>query len=463
MAAYQENWISNSPALQSLETFMTRAKECPPESFEDFEQELREKTAAVERECLEQVLAGYDVDHERIEFQGKRYRRGPRAERPYMSQAGRIRVLRQTYVPCDGVGRSISPMELQAGIIDRFWTPNAARIATTAVGLMPPRECQQLFAEFGGMQPSPSSLDRLPKIVSKQWEKKRLEFEETLRCSEELVEEAVSVAISIDGVLAPMKDGARAEKRCQKDKRPKGPAGYQEVGCGTISLLGLEGENLQTLRYARMPEKCKRTVKQWLLDEVTSIKESMPGVEFVFLSDGAPDHWDFADQLEEHLGLEDMPRALDAFHVLERLKKALDAYDGEGSAKAKGAFEELRQRLLEEPDGVEAVLRALRYRRGKRTGAAHKVIAEQINYFETGRDRMRYCELRERQLPIGSGTVEAACKTLVTQRMKRSGMSWRHRGGEAVLTIRSLQQSARWNQGWKLIAAEFVKPVFVAA
>lgn len=56
---------------------------------------------------------------------------------------------------------------------------------------------------------------------------------------------------------------------------------------------------------------------------------------------------------------------------------------------------------------------------------------------------MDYADDQVRALPIGSGVVEAACKTLVTQRWKRSGMRWRD-GQQAILTIRSLQQSQRW-------------------
>jgi hypothetical protein len=50
--------------------------------------------------------------------------------------------------------------------------------------------------------------------------------------------------------------------------------------------------------------------------------------------------------------------------------------------------------------------------------------------------------------------VEAACKTLATQRLKRSGMSWRD-GKQAMLTMRSLQQSNRWAAAWALLSAHF--------
>ena len=72
---------------------------------------------------------------------------------------------------------------------------------------------------------------------------------------------------------------------------------------------------------------------------------------------------------------------------------------------------------------------------------------------------MRYASFARRHLPIGSGIVEAACKTLVAQRLKRSGMRWRHDGGQAILTLRALEQSDRFDRAWRLLAATYVQVV----
>ena len=72
---------------------------------------------------------------------------------------------------------------------------------------------------------------------------------------------------------------------------------------------------------------------------------------------------------------------------------------------------------------------------------------------------MRYATWSRAHLPIGSGVTEAACKTLVTQRMKHSGMRWRHAGGQAILTLRSWAQSERFDRGWELLAATYKKVV----
>ena len=75
-------------------------------------------------------------------------------------------------------------------------------------------------------------------------------------------------------------------------------------------------------------------------------------------------------------------------------------------------------------------------------------------YFNNQRERMDYAQYQAQGLPIGSGVVEAACKTLATQRLKQSGMSWRA-GKQAILTLRSLQQSGRWTRAWSLWAKHF--------
>ena len=113
--------------------------------------------------------------------------------------------------------------------------------------------------------------------------------------------------------------------------------------------------------------------------------------------------------------------------------------------------------MRHEPDGVERVIRALVYLRSKHPTTRR--IAQVLGYFRGNRHRMRYADAKAKGLPIGSGIVEAACKTLVTERLKRSGMRWGPRGGQAILTLRSLVQSRRFDHAWSLLAKSYRAPV----
>jgi len=77
------------------------------------------------------------------------------------------------------------------------------------------------------------------------------------------------------------------------------------------------------------------------------------------------------------------------------------------------------------------------------------------------RNGMEYHAYKQACLPIGSGVVEAACKTLVSERLKQSGMRWTIRGGQAILTLRSLLQSARWDNAWNVLARSYKADVLV--
>ena len=305
------------------------------------------------------------------------------------------------------------------------------------------------------MSPSKSSLDRLPKQLSERWEAERERFEAALRKEETVPPEAVTVAVSLDGVMVPMKDGGRTQKRQDAKAQGKhtcGPAGYQEVGCGTLSFYDAEGERLSTVRLARMPEKHKATLKDTLSEEIAAVLEQRPDLTLVKLADGAKDNWTYLGAVLPQ-GIE----TLDFYHACEHLKAAFDAAYGENSTKSKAQFEKYRHLLRDEADGVEKVIRALCHLRD--THPRKRKFATELAYFRRHRHRMRYAQAQAQNLPIGSGVVEAACKTLATQRMKRSGMRWRQAGGQAILTFRALHQSERFARAWKLLSSTYQRIV----
>jgi hypothetical protein len=347
------------------------------------------------------------------------------------------------------------PLELNAGIIEGYWTPLAAKQASWAVAHLTPKESEELFEMLGNMTPSKSTLDRLPKALNAHWEAHRISFETQLREEESVPAEAVSIGVSLDGVMVPMKDGDRKGKREQaktQGKSPSGPSGYQEVGCGTISFYDRHGERLATRRMGRMPESHKATLKSQLTAEIMGALIGRPGLKVVKLADGAPDNWTY---LSETLPFGE--ECLDFYHASDHLSDALAAAYGEGTPAYHERFETLRAVLRDDAKGPDKVIQALcRLRtRYPRRQVIHKAVA----YFREHRHRMPYARLRSQNLPIGSGVVEAACKTLATQRLKRSGMRWRQAGGQAILTFRSLCQSDRFERAWELLAATYKRPV----
>ncbi len=424
-----------------------------PEDLESFEKHLHEMCCDVEREILGDELAKFDLNVPVVVVGGVAHRQVLRCEETYFGGAGSIRVMRSLYSDRSNGERSICPLELRAGLVEGRWTPLAAKQACWVTAHLTPGEGETLFQKLGSMTPSKSSLDRLPKQVSARWEAERLQFEEAIRAAESVPKEAVSMAVSLDGVMVSMRHGERQSKReraAASGKQTKGPAGYKETGCGTLSFYDVDGERLETRRMARMPEHKKATLKQMLLDEVNAALARRPDLDLVKLADGAEDNWTFlaGEQLPE--GIE----VLDFFHASEHLNAALIAAYGETNPKRRSQFKKLRTILRDEDDGVGKVIRALVHLRDSRP-RRRKKIATELRYFRKNRRRMRYAEVAAQDLPIGSGVVEAACKTLATQRLKRSGMRWCHDGGQAILTLRAAAQSDRFDRSWELLAATY--------
>ena len=106
-------------------------------------------------------------------------------------------------------------------------------------------------------------------------------------------------------------------------------------------------------------------------------------------------------------------------------------------------------------DGLDKIIRSLKRSLGKLRAKTkrHETVSKTINYFRNNKARMGYPSLVARGLPIGSGPVESACKSLVQSRLKRSGMRWTPEGGQHVLNLRTALKSNRWEPMWASVIA----------
>jgi hypothetical protein len=233
-----------------------------------------------------------------------------------------------------------------------------------------------------------------------------------------------------------------------------------------VSLYTAEGDRLATVRYERMPEYKKATLCRQLQAECQSILALRPTLTVVKLADGAEENWRFLDALDRGLAATALARVepvsiLDFYHAAEHLKTACDTIWGVESVGSRAEFVRFRTLLKEDDQGVDRVIGCLRYRLGRTRGRQRERLEKELTYFRNQRARMHYAHYQRAGLPIGSGVVDAACKTLGTQRLKRSGMRWERAGGQAILTLRSVIQSERWERGWALLRGAFRKIVSV--
>jgi hypothetical protein len=162
--------------------------------------------------------------------------------------------------------------------------------------------------------------------------------------------------------------------------------------------------------------------------------------QLTILGDGAPWIW--------NLGTQYFPAAtqiVDMFHAREHVH---DLANLAGRLLAGHRDDWLAERLAELDEGdIPALIaagQALRF-----TGSLARERDKALHYFQANEPRMRYARYRSLGLFVGSGVVEAGCKSVIGQRLKLSGMKWTEPGATGILTLRCLEASGRWEETWQ--------------
>jgi len=247
--------------------------------------------------------------------------------------------------------------------------------------------------------------------------------------------------LSADGTGAPMR---RKELRGRKGKQ--GKARTREVKVGAVF----------THRKPAQPDQ--RPERDH--DATTYIADIVSAKEFgtrlraealrrgiakaktiVFLGDGAAWVWELA-----RVNFPTAVCILDYYHACEHLSLLSQAIYGEGSALAKRRFRQWRKALLK--DKIDQVIAQAQAELPTRA-QSRKLAKKEIGYFQRNRARMLYQTYRRAGYFIGSGVVEAGCKTVVGQRLKHSGMLWSRQGASHLLAVRCALLSGWFGGFWK--------------
>jgi hypothetical protein len=163
-----------------------------------------------------------------------------------------------------------------------------------------------------------------------------------------------------------------------------------------------------------------------------------------FIADGSHWLWRVAEQY-----FQKAVQILDWYHLVEHVHKAANMVHGDATEQASVWSKQLKDELWQ--GRGDAALKLVRAELAKvRSPAKREALQELQTYLENNLSRIDYPRYRELGLPIGSGQVEAQCKTLVGARCKQAGMrNWTYAGAESVLRLRAAKQDSSFDALWE--------------
>ncbi len=369
---------------------------------------------------LTELFARNDEAKSTVAYDGQKHYRKYLANGRYLTLLGKIALKRGIY-QSNKAKNSICPLELKLKFINDYVSFAAAEYICYSLASMTLGEFVKHCKKWTLMKPSEGTVKRVLDYVGRFLEDSQ--FLAKIHTEETVSKEAVTLAMSIDSTSILIRH-----------------EGWRHATAATVSIYDEEGNRLDTRYIGRMPETGKTKAKRLLENEIEAIMGKHLFRHIVCIADGARDLWTYFQKK--------YPNAIhvvDFFHVCEHISKLSELLFKKPS-DAKAWYKKYRTILKEDPNGASKLIRAARYRRS--IIKKNPEIEAEIKYLQHNRSRMDYFQLRQKNLPIGSGVVEAACKNLIGARMKKSGMRWTIDGGQTVLTLRSLILSNRWEEFW---------------
>lgn len=434
-------------------------RELSPGTAEAVAHGLQQALAAAGTAAYRAFLESKDGVRDVVEHDGEAFRFKYAAENTFMTLWGQMALARRVYQNASDT-KTFVPLDAAWGMAGHYMSVEVREAVAFACAHVTPDEAAKMLEKCALFHPHATQIKRAVEAVCAQTSPCSAGIDARIRDEEgPAPEQTRALAASLDGANLLLREAGGA-KRGRPAQRPDADSGqsettaYKNAMVGSVTLYGPVPKDHKTpqrliSRYvSHMPEERAVTFKAKFEAELDAVESKLPpGTVKILLCDGARNLWKY---IEDSGRYKDYEQLIDYWHALEHLSLAAEALFGKGNPEANKWYKTYKGKLLEEEDGAQRVLRSMDYH-AKTEGlskARLEALRIQKTFYRRNQARMTYADFRKRGLPIGSGPVEAACKTLVKTRLCRSGMRWTRQGGQRILDLRTYVKSDRWDKFW---------------
>ena len=349
--------------------------------------------------------------------------------------------VRRAYYHCADCQQGQVPKDRDLDIVATSFSPGVRRLMGRLGSKEPFDEGRADLEALAGILVNTKQVERVSENLGEEVEAiARKERRAVLSGKIVLLRAVPKMYIAIDGTGVPM---VPRETEARQGKDESGPAKTREAKLGCVftqTRLDEKGRPLrdpESTTYVAAIESAEPFGERIFTE---AIRRGLRRAEkIIVIGDGAPWIWNLA---AEHFP--DAVEIVDLYHAREHLQDLGKVLYGPSKAKS---WAEARITQLDAGD-IEGLITTMQ--RLRPTGTiAKEELRKAVGFFRTNAKRMRYRIFRDQGFFVGSGVVEAGCKTIVGRRLKQSGMRWTVRGANAVIALRCCELSGRWEQFWE--------------
>lgn len=348
--------------------------------------------------------------------------------------------IKRPYQSCNVCGCHRFPADIVLDVVKTGFSPGLRRMMAKTGSMVCFEKARDMISDLAGVNVTAKDVERIAEAIGQDIaEKEEVEISEVMAGRQEGSEENPEVLyIATDGTGVPV---LRREVKGRHGKAADGIARTRECKLGAV---------FSQSDMATSP--VRDTHSTTYVGKIESVDQFAPrlyaearrrGVEeastVVILGDGAPWIWNLA---EEHFP--EAIQILDFYHAQEYLGDLSKILFSD--IEARQNWRQPLSDLLWEGCVREVIIRLNRM---NVTGKKKEAVDNTVGYFEKNISRMDYGEFRKRNLFIGSGVVEAGCKSLIGQRLKQSGMHWSIAGSNSIIALKCCIESNKFEDYWE--------------